>query len=53
VKELDRESESVEEMFAYYKHVREVSEQQGYAVIQGLKQLRMPVEYSRLKELAA
>lgn len=52
VNELDRETESVEEMFNFYRHVREVSEAQGYAVIQGIKQLNVPVMYTRLKELA-
>lgn len=52
IKELDRESESVDDMFKYYRHVRDISEQQGYAVVQGIKQINMPVMYTRLQELA-
>ena len=33
VKELDREAEAIEDLFAYFKHVRGVSESQGYAII--------------------
>jgi len=53
IKQLDRDKESTEDMFDYYKHVRGVSEKQGYAVIQGLKQIGIPCTYSRLQELAA
>ena len=37
VKELDREIESIDDMFSYYKQVRALSEMQGYAVVQGIK----------------
>ena len=50
VKELDRETDSLDDLFDYYKHVRKVSEMQGYAVIQGLKQFNMPVMYLKLQE---
>ena len=37
IKELDRDIESIDDLFDFYKKVRGASEDSGYAIIQGLK----------------
>jgi len=51
VQELDREAESPFAMNEYFKHVRDLSDENGFAVLQGIKQFGRPMRADLLEEL--